>query len=147
MRKLRRVTLSEDKDLFNFADVSDLPPEIAKKLHTETADKASAWADIVHRAAAAGIDELTIGQIEGVAYRLKMNVPKSSTVRNYLNKAVALGMLSKPSRQSYGIGVHKPGPQFEDVGLDEEDAVITSPVVVVEDTAPAASDPLADLGL
>lgn len=129
-------------DLFNFADTSDLPAELAAKLKTETTDKASAWAEILHLAADAGIAELDIAQIEAVALRLKMEVPKQQTIRNYLNKAEELGLITKPTRQSYAAGARRPGAVIaESAGLEAAADVVKSDVVV------PSTDPLADLGV
>lgn len=139
MRKLRKTT-QMTKDLFNFSDTSDLPAELAAKLNTETTDKAAAWANILHLAAENGIAELDITQIMAVATRLEMEVPKQQTVRNYLNKAEDLGLITKPTRQSYAAGDRKPGGTIaESVGLGGDAVVKSEPV------EEASADPLAAL--
>lgn len=89
-------------DLFNFADLTDLPEDIQGKLHRDGDDKAKEWAGIVQAAVAHGIKSLGITQIIAVATRAKLNVPGEQTVRNYLNRAVELKLIGKPTRVTYG---------------------------------------------
>lgn len=154
------------KDPFDFSDLSDLPKDLAAKLHTDSDENAREYAAVVLKGAEAGLEELTINQIIAAAMRMKMQVPTQQTVRGYLNDALKLGLISKPSRQTYGppAAPKKGKAKAETVGL--EDATITEEVEAVVDTpvdtpsevpsvpqeAPAAepneeADPLASLGL
>lgn len=130
------------KDPFDFTDLSDLPEELQKKLYSDTMENARVYADVVRKGAEAGYDELDINQIIAAATRMGIDVPTPQTVRNYLNKAVAEGMISKPSRQSYGIGKGKK-TRSEDAGLTENDAVTTSDDPGVADDT---GDILANIG-
>lgn len=89
-------------DMFNFADLSDLPEELQGKLHRDGDDKAKEWAGIVQTAVAHGIKSLGITQIIAVATRAQLTVPGEQTVRNYLNRAVELKLIGKPTRVTYG---------------------------------------------
>ena len=131
---------------FDFANLSDLPEELAKKLATETTDHAKVYADVIRKGAEAGFPELEINQIMAAAIRMGIEVPTQQTVRGYLNKAVELGMVSKPSRQTYGVGSVQAAPAAAEEapaapkGKGKAEAVAgTDPV--------ASSDPLADLGV
>lgn len=123
------------KDPFDFTDLSDLPDDLAKKLHTETSDNARVFADVVDKGAAAGHTELDINQIMAAAIRLGMDVPTQATVRGYLNKAVDMGLIQKPSRQTYGAltATKVKRTKAEDAGL------------APEATTTSNDDPLADL--
>lgn len=90
------------KDLFDFADLSDLPEELADKLQRGGDDSAKDWAKIVTMGAERGITELSINQIIAVASRMGLEIPTQQTVRNYLNRAVELRLIGKPTRMSYG---------------------------------------------
>lgn len=92
------------KNVYDFADLSDLPTELQEALETQTTDNARKYADIVKNGAAAGYASLNIRQIEAVATRLfgADNVPTTATVRAYLNAAVKLKLIGKPTRNSYG---------------------------------------------
>lgn len=132
---------------FDFTDLSDLPDDLAKKLHTDTNDHAKEYAGVVLKGAEAGLTELDINQITAAALRMGMEVPTQQTVRGYLNKAVELGLISKPSRQTYGPPMQpetspksKGRTKADETGL--EDAVTTAEP---ETTAPADDDPLAGL--
>lgn len=107
------------KNPFDFSDLSDLPEELAAKLHSDNTGNARAYADVVQKGAEAGYDELTINQIMAAATRMGIEVPTQQTVRGYLNKAVELGMISKPSRQTYGASSTKGKgrAKAEDAGL------------------------------
>lgn len=132
------------KNPFDFSDLSDLPEELAKKLNTETTDNAKVYADVVRKGAEAGYAELEINQIIAAATRMGLEPPTQQTVRNYLNKAVELGLVNKPSRQTYGIGavnVEAPAEKAKGKGK-AEDAGVTA----AADPA-VTSDPLADLGV
>lgn len=87
--------------LFNFADLSDLPDDLRKPLETETLDNAKNYAQIVIDAKEAGFESLNIRQITAVAFRLFGKVPTQATVRAYLNAAVELKLIGKPTRASY----------------------------------------------
>lgn len=92
---------------FNFADLSDLPEELGAKLTSDTDGAAREYAAIVVAGADAGYPSLQIAQIMAVAIRMNAAgalevVPTENTVRNYLNRAVRLKLISKPTRASYG---------------------------------------------
>ncbi|MEM9476175.1 MAG: hypothetical protein AAGA71_12840 [Pseudomonadota bacterium] len=115
------------KDPFDFSDLSDLPEELQKKLNTETQDRASEFAAVVIKGAEAGHDQLTINHIIAAATRMGMDIPSQQTVRGYLNKAVDMGLISKPTRQTYGLPSKR--SRKEDAGLEGDgDAVVTSEV-------------------
>lgn len=90
------------KDLFDFADLSDLPEELAEKLTKGGDDSAREWGSIVLKGADRGYTELSINQIIAVASRMGMEIPTQQTVRNYLNRAVELRVIGKPTRMTYG---------------------------------------------
>lgn len=137
-------------DLFNFADVSDLPEELRKKFEGETTDNAKNYADIVHRAAAAGHASLDINQITAVALRLGYKAVGQQTVRNYLNKAVELKLIGKPTRLTYGpdasvnAGDEPEAPAAEGTEEAKETKASKKADKVTEPVAEAA-DPLAGL--
>jgi len=136
------MTNTPSKNPFDFTDLSDLPPELASKLNTETDDMAREYAAIVAAGAEAGHPELTINHIIAAATRMGKEVPTAQTVRGYLNKAVDLGLIVKPTRQSYGAAVEavdggetpvtKPAPKAKAEAVVSADPVVTS-------------DPLADI--
>lgn len=98
--------------LFNFADLADLPQNLQEALETQTTDNARRYADIVKAGAAQGFKSLNIRQIEAVAHRAAKlgelgftagaEIPTTATVRAYLNAAVDLKLIGKPTRNSYG---------------------------------------------
>ena len=98
--------------LFNFADLADLPQNLQEALETQTSDNARRYADIVKAGAAQGFKSLNIRQIEAVAHRAAKlgelgftagsEIPTTATVRAYLNAAVDLKLIGKPTRNSYG---------------------------------------------
>lgn len=90
------------KNPFDFADLSDLPEELAGKLTRDTDESVRAWAEVVNKGVAAGYPELSINQITAAATRLGLEIPTQQTVRNYLNRAVELKLIGKPTRMSYG---------------------------------------------
>lgn len=91
-----------DKNLFDFADLSDLPEELAEKLTRDTDGAVNAWADVVNKGAEAGYESLSINQIIAVGHRMGLEMPTVTTIRNYLNRAVELKLISKPTRMTYG---------------------------------------------
>lgn len=98
------TTQTFDAKLFDFSNTTDLPQEVADKLNKEKAENAKTYGALV---AAAG-RSVNISEIEAAAIRVfgKDNVPSQATIRKYLNDAVELGYLTKPTRQSYaGVGV------------------------------------------
>ena len=126
---------------FDFANLSDLPEDLQKKLHTETSDSAKVFADVVIAGAAAGFPELEINQIMAAAIRMGIDVPTQQTVRNYLNKAVDLKMIAKPSRQTYGVvaaAVAAPAEAPAVKAASKAEAVVNTDAVL-------SSDPLAGL--
>lgn len=127
------------KNPFDFADLSDLPEDLQSKLPTETSDAAQEYADVVKAGKDAGFDELNINQIMAAATRMGIKVPTQQTVRGYLNKAKKLGLLDKPTRQTYAVPAgKKTRTKAEGTGLEDAVAVADAPV---EDT----TDPLAGL--
>lgn len=138
------MTANTAKDPFDFADLSDLPAELAAKLNTETTDNARVYADVVRQGAAKGFAELEINQIIAAATRLGLEPPTQQTVRGYLNKAVELKLIVKPSRQTYGIeqtATTEEAPAAEPAkGKGKAEAVAGADPTV-------ASDPLAALGV
>ena len=98
------MTQTFDAKLFDFSNTADLPQEVADKLNKEKAENAKTYGALV---SAAG-RSVNISEIEAAAIRAfgKDNVPSQATIRKYLNDAVELGYLTKPTRQSYaGVGV------------------------------------------
>lgn len=100
------------KSLFDFADTSDLPKNLQEALETQTTDNARKYAELVKAAHREGFPSLNIRQIEAVANRASKagalgfsagsEVPTTATVRAYLNAAVKLKLIGKPTRNSYG---------------------------------------------
>lgn len=133
---------------FDFSDLSDLPEELAGKLHTDTDENARVYAEVVAKGAAAGMSELTINQIMAAAMRMGHDVPTQQTVRGYLNRAEKLGLIGKPTRQTYGIAgdataPEKPAPKTP----AKAEATKTDDPVVTSDETPDNDDPLAAMGL
>lgn len=112
--------------MFDFADLTDLPEDIQGKLHRDGDDKAKEWAGIVQAAVAYGVKSLGITQIIAVATRAGIHIPGEQTVRNYLNRAVELKLIGKPTRVTYGdVASH--------VADAEGDAADPAPVAAEED--------------
>lgn len=123
------------KSAFDFADLSDLPQKLREALETSTLDNAKKFSDIVKAGAVAGYKALTIRQIEAAAFRTFGEIPTTTTVRNYLNEAVKLKLIGKPTRNTYSADTSVV------VEGDDEDEVAGEVAA-----APAAAvDPLADL--
>ena len=114
------------KNLFDFSDVSDLPESLQEKVQGGTAGKAQEFADIVAKGAEAGMPELTIKQIIAVYIRMGNPEPKQTTVRSYLNKAVELGLLTKPSNTTYGAPDTKGKTKAAEVETAEPDPVVSA---------------------
>lgn len=141
------------KNPFDFSDTSDLPEAIAKQLtpSTDRSVAARGWANVVIAGRDAGLNELNINQIMAAATRMQMEVPTAQTVRNYLNKAVELGYITKPGRQSYAAPARSGRSKAEDIGLSDLDLVMTADVAesiaAPAETAPVEvdTDPLAGL--
>jgi len=116
-----------NENVWDFSDTSDLGEDLAKRLtvrvSSQTSENAVKYADLV---ASAGII-VNIAQIEAAAFRSFEDVPKTATIRAYLNAAHKAGLLNKPSLQSYaGLGVAVDGgaPDEEtEVTQDEETSV------------------------
>lgn len=149
------MTNTASKNPFDFSDLSDLPEDIAKRLHTDTNDSAAVYAEVIRKGAEAGHAELDINQIMAAAMRMGIDVPTQQTVRNYLNKAVELKMVTKPTRQTYGLGtvqvatgaVEVPEEATEEPkakGKTKAEAVVGDDATVTADVTPDA-DPLAGL--
>jgi hypothetical protein len=150
------------KDPFDFSDVSDLPEDLQKKLHTDSDENAREYAAVVVKGAEAGFAELTINQIMAAAMRMGMVVPTQPTVRSYLNEAVKLGLISKPGRLTYGAPEEQaatPAPKAKPKAKAEAKAEEAAPDPVDAAEVPSApqeapapeptedEDPLASLGL
>lgn len=123
------------KDLFDFNDLSDLPEELAGRLTSDTDKQERDWAGIVLAGVERGFSELSINQIIAVATRMGFELPTVTTIRNYLNKGVARGLIGKPTRQSYGAP--GTGSAVEEAFEDGAKEAPEAPVAEV--------DPLADL--
>lgn len=91
-----------DFNPFDFTKTDDLPADLAKRLTRSTDDKAKEWADVVNLAAHFGAGSLDIAHVVAAATRLGLDVPAETTVRTYLNRALELDMIEKPTRQTYG---------------------------------------------
>jgi len=126
-------------NLFNFADTSDLPDEIREALETQTTDNARKYAGIVKAAAEAGLPSLNIRQVEAAVHRaMKQSVlgftpgelPTTATVRAYLNAAVKLKLIGKPTRNSYGAdaSVVSEGDEAEEQPVAQEAAAGADPL-------------------
>ena len=127
---------------FDFSDLSDMPEELAAKMQKSGSTQYLQLVDVIKAASEVGIKALTLNEVVVAATRMSVELPAEVTVRNWLNKAVNMGRLCKPSRQSYAM----PGTVAEDDGDGEEEAVDATVEVATE--APAtetATDPLADL--
>jgi hypothetical protein len=135
-------------NLFNFADLSDLPQNLREKLETSTLDNAKKYADVVKAGAAAGFKSLSIRQIEAVATRAAKagelgfvagsEIPTTTTVRNYLNEAVKLKLIGKPTRNSYSADTSV-------VVEGDDDDEVDAPVAATTVDPAVADDPLAGL--
>lgn len=106
-------------DPFDFNDLSDLPEELQSKLTSDTDSQERAWASVVQKGVERGYGELSINQVIAAAIRMGFEIPTVTTVRNYLNKAVARGLIGKPTRQTYGA----PGTGAAVEDADVADAV------------------------
>lgn len=135
------MTPANNKNVYDFSDISDLPEAIAKRVAVENKSvAATAWAKIVIDGAKHGMPNMEINQIIAVATRLGIEVPTAQTVRGYLNKAVENGLLVKPTRQTYaGANLRS---KAEAIGLGEADPVVTGEV---NDAPVDNADPLAGL--
>lgn len=91
-----------DFNPFDFTNTDDLPAELAKRLTRSIDDKVKEWADVVTLAGHFGAGSLDIAQVIAAATRLGMDVPAETTVRSYLNRALELDLIEKPTRQTYG---------------------------------------------
>lgn len=121
-----------NKDLFDFADLSDLPEELRGKLTRETDEAVKTWAGIVQQGVNRGYDALNINQIVAVAHRMGIEVPGMQTVRGYLKRAIELKLIGKPTPRSYGA----PGVV---VAGDDEDDIVDAVEAVANVAAPEAS--------
>ena len=134
------------KDVFDFSDISDLPAEIAEGMETAVSNKAQEWAQVLIAAQEAGYDRLTLKQVAAVAYRMGYTVPKRSTVRNYLNAAVAQGLIGKPTRSTYSADTSVVA-EGDDDEADEStaDAPVAAGKPKKADNKADKKDPLADV--
>lgn len=126
-----------EKDPFDFFDLSDLPETLQEKLTSDTDGDVRAWADVVKKGAERGFNELSINQIIAAGSRMGLQIKTQTTLRNYLNRAVKMKLIGKPTRMTYGADVSKV------VADDAEDAA--EAVAQVEAAVAAEVDPLADL--
>lgn len=118
--------MADIKDLYDFTDTSDLPQNLQNKLASGGGQEPALVAqitEIVNKAPGS----LTLAQIIAVATRMGIELPAETTVRSYVNRAVADGRIIKVTRQSYGSPLKS-----------VEEAPVEAPV---ED----ADDPLAGL--
>lgn len=140
-----------DPKLFDFSDVSDLPEDLQEKVQQGGAGKAQEYADIVVQGKAAGLAEMTINQIIAVAIRMGKTAPKQNTVRSYLNNAVKMGLLVKPTNLTYGAAEASEGTKTKAAAFTStrpDATVSTEPSASEAGAEPAADDdPLAGLGL
>lgn len=92
-------------NLYDFNDMSDLPEDLSKRLSKSAVanPNVKVYADIVAKASEAGLKIMSISQIEAVAHRMGIGGKAQQTIRIALNSAVKLGLLFKPSRQTYAI--------------------------------------------
>jgi len=85
---------------FDFLNVDDLPEEIKTKFVGEVSENAKRVADILNDPACPSA--LNITQVMAVYVRAYGPLPTAATFRAWLNKAVAGGLISKPTKQTYG---------------------------------------------
>lgn len=95
--------MNDQTNFFDFANLDDLPAELAEKLSSDTDGAVKAWAEVVSKGAAAGYDSLSINQIIAAGHRMGLEMPTVNTIRNYLNRGVELKLISKPTRMTYGV--------------------------------------------
>ena len=94
-------------NLFNFANTDGVPAEVVEAVNKERASGISKELyDAVVFVAANSPEKLAIKQVVFVLHKLVAagkleKVPAETTVRDYLNRAVASGDIGKPSRQTY----------------------------------------------
>ena len=82
---------------FDFIDLSALPEAIRLRLAPKTSAAVDAVVELIGKAGRA----VTIVEILAAAHIVGLKLPAESTVRTYLNVAVAAGRLVKPTRQTY----------------------------------------------
>jgi len=128
---------------FDFTDVTGVPEELVKRMNG--GGVVNPWinifATIVEKGAELGHKALSLSQIEFVAIKMDIAVPKPATIRNALNAAVKANRLVKVTRQTYGVAT--PTVTIE---VAETAAPVAAPVVLA--AVPAApivdeTDPLA----
>lgn len=88
-------------NVFDLTDLSDLPEDLRKPLETEGRNNAVKYAELVKAAYAAGFKQVNIREVIVFAHRAFGSTPTATTVRNYLNAAIALGLIGKPTRNTY----------------------------------------------
>lgn len=122
-------------DLFNFADTSDLPTEVAERLAAGGGESPLVQT-IIALVNVAG-RPVTLVEVIGALHRVvEGELPTENTLRKYINTAVETGRLSKPTRQTYAA-------YSADVVNAEPDAV--DPVEAEVQSQGDVTDPLADL--
>lgn len=132
---------------FDFSDLSDLPDDLAKKLHTDADENARVYADVIAKGNEAGLADLTINQVMAAAMRMGIDVPTQQTVRGYINRASELGLIHKPTRQTYAAGAAPdaaPKPTPKKGGKTKAEDIKTDDPVVTKEPS---DDPLAALNL
>lgn len=91
---------------FDFADLSDIAethPELAKKVANASQDKIDEVVGIFRKGLEGGVEVLTLAQVAVAAIRMGIELPKSATVRKYVNTAIEQGTVVKVTRQSYAL--------------------------------------------
>lgn len=140
-------------NIFDTNDFADVPKDIADKLATETNAGATLWGALVVAAAEAGVTEMDINTLmafahkaiaraPGVYFPVDYSIPTQQTVRNYLNKAIDMKIIAKPSRQTYGV-ISEVTEAVEAAPAKTKGA--TKAEAVVAPAAAVSSDPLAGL--
>lgn len=122
---------------FDFNDVSDLSPELQAKLTTGGSTEYTKILQVLEAAKAAGRTSVTLTEIIAAASRMNVELPSEVTVRNWLNKCVAQGMATKPTRQSYAISEGTEAPVQEDAPEPTQEAT-QEPTETVQDADPLA---------
>lgn len=130
-------------NLFDFSDVSDLSEGLQKRLSGggRVNPNIATYANIVKAAAEAGVGALSISMIECVAERMKLPTLSQQSIRNALVSAVKVGLIGKPTRQTYGV-ILKGDFVADETSGDVTDDTAEVPVSDALDVA-VGDDPLA----
>jgi len=138
-------------NLYDFNDLSDLPTDLGNRLSTSAVanPNVAVYADIVAKAADAGLKVMSISQIEAVAHRMGLTGKSQQTIRTALNSGVKAGLLIKPSRQTYARAeliaedsAEAPVDVTDEIATPEAPVAPEAPAPVAA-PADAAIDPLA----